>query len=124
MQNTTRQKVVLFVEDDEQIRLITSQMLENAGYRVLSAENGELGYNMGLQHLDEVDILLTDLHMPKIKGKDLIELLLAEKPELKVLISSGYIRDKEQTIEIQGRVIPYLIKPYSRNTLLETMEAI
>jgi len=123
MENETKEKaVILFAEDDEQIRWITTEMLTAAGYTVLTAENGELAFNLGLRHLKEIDILLTDLRMPKIRGKDLIELMLTERPDVKVLISSGYIKNKDQKIEIMDRRIPFLIKPYSRKALLEAIE--
>ena len=123
MENESKEKaVILFAEDDEQIRWITTEMLTAAGYRVLTAENGELAFNLGLRHLKEIDILLTDLRMPKIRGKDLIELMLTERPDVKVLISSGYIKNKDQKIEIMDRQIPFLIKPYSRKALREAIE--
>ena len=118
----TSTKTILFAEDDEQIRWITMEMLTAAGYKVLTAENGELAFNLGLRHINEIDILLTDLRMPKIRGKDLIELMLTERPDIKILISSGYIKNKEQKVEIMDRQIPFLIKPYSRKALLDAIE--
>ena len=114
--------VILFAEDDEQIRYITSEMLKSEGYTVLAAENGELAYNLGLRHLQEIDILLTDLHMHKTKGGDLIELLLADRPDLKILISSGYIKNVKEKIVIQDREIPFLIKPYTRQALMKELD--
>lgn len=119
MAEIKKNKTILFAEDDEQIRWITSEILKSEGYDVFDVENGELAYNLVLKKKQEIDILLTDLHMPKMKGLDLIEKVLAKMPKMKILISSGYISNVEEGIDIGGKKIPVLIKPYTRSALLK-----
>ncbi|MCK5519519.1 MAG: response regulator [Candidatus Marinimicrobia bacterium] len=119
MAEIKKNKTILFAEDDEQIRWITSEILKSEGYDVFDVENGELAYNLVLKKKQEIDILLTDLHMPKMKGLDLIEKVLAKMPKMKILISSGYISNVEEGIDIVGKKIPVLIKPYTRSALLK-----
>ncbi|MBA3346927.1 MAG: response regulator [Actinobacteria bacterium] len=81
-------ETVLLVEDEEVVRRLVRQVLEGGGYRVLEAADG--GEALGLGRAHRVDLLLTDMVMPKLGGSEVAEQLRLATPELKVIYMSGY----------------------------------
>jgi two-component system cell cycle sensor histidine kinase/response regulator CckA len=79
---------VLLVEDEEVVRRLVRQVLEGSGYRVLEAPDGGAALELGRS--ESVDLLLTDLVMPQLGGRDVAEELRRTRPELKVIYMSGY----------------------------------
>jgi len=111
-------ETILVVEDEAAVRELVSDILEGQGYRVLKAASGVKALEIWAQQKDEIDLLLTDLVMPdRINGRELAEKLWQERPDLKVIFSSGYSADvvgKELTL--QGG-FNHLQKPYQPKTL-------
>ena len=106
---------VLVVDDREDLRHITTRVLREAGYEVLTATDGPAALAAAGNH--PVDLLLTDLQMPRMSGDDLAVRLLAESPGLRVLFMSGY--DRPHPVEgTDTRRHPVLSKPFTRATLL------
>ena len=83
-------ETILVVEDNELVRNLACEMLQLTGYNILSADGGESAIQVFEQHKGRVDLLLTDVIMPGINGKEIALRLCSEKPELKVLYMSGY----------------------------------
>jgi CheY-like chemotaxis protein len=84
-------ETILLVEDDEGLRMITRQILERCGYSVLMAENGDAAMEIWKKHAEWISLLVTDVVMPgEINGIELARRFVAEKPELKVIFTSGY----------------------------------
>ena len=83
-------ELVLVVEDDRAVRLATTRSLVKGGYRVLEAENGEDALRVCAEHGATIDLLLTDIVMPRLSGRELAEQLCATNPGLRVLFMSGY----------------------------------
>jgi CheY-like chemotaxis protein len=81
-------ETVLLVEDEEVVRRLVRQVLEQDGYRVLEAADGEAALEVARSA--EVDLLLTDMVMPKLGGREVAEGLRQANPELKVIYMSGY----------------------------------
>jgi two-component system, cell cycle sensor histidine kinase and response regulator CckA len=81
-------ETVLLVEDEDVVRRLVRQVLENDGYRVLEAADGAAA--LELARSEEVDLLLTDLVMPKVGGREVADGLRRANPELKVIYMSGY----------------------------------
>jgi signal transduction histidine kinase/ActR/RegA family two-component response regulator len=87
-------ETILFVEDEENVRELMQNVLERFGYRVHSASSGVEALKLWSQHKESVDLLVTDMIMPGgIGGRELAELLLPDKPQLKALFCSGYTDD-------------------------------
>ena len=86
-------ETVLLAEDDELVRRWTMRALENAGYRVLWACDGQEAIEIFEQHVDEIDLALLDVVMPKRGGRAVLEAIHKRKPEVVVLLMSGYGRD-------------------------------
>lgn len=80
------------VEDEDNLRRLACQVLRNLGYRVLEAENGEVALGIGKARIAEIDLLVTDVVMPRMSGPDLAERLRAFRPDLPVIFTSGYAR--------------------------------
>ncbi|HXS68534.1 MAG TPA: PAS domain S-box protein [Candidatus Polarisedimenticolia bacterium] len=115
-------ETILLVEDDFAVSISVEYTLNHLGYRVLTAADGKEAVEVWKQHRHEIRLLLTDLVMPRgMNGKELAVKLLVEKPELKVIYSSGYTRDLVSAdFKLQDGV-NFLPKPYSLQKLSETV---
>ncbi len=82
--------VVLVVEDNKTVRALVCKMLEGLGYSVVTAENEDQCIEAAKQYPGVINLLLTDVIMPKLNGKGLFEVLKRDYPDLKVLFMSGY----------------------------------
>jgi PAS domain S-box-containing protein len=112
---------VLLVEDADAVRRLTRRILEQNGYRVIEAGNGAEALALGDETLDEVDVLLTDLVMPRLGGRELAERLRARHPGLGVLFVSGY---PQAPGDEAGLPLPegvFLQKPFGHGTLLDAL---
>ncbi|MFA4973017.1 MAG: PAS domain S-box protein [bacterium] len=86
-------ETILLAEDDDAVRRVAERILVGAGYRVLTAANGQEAVGLMERHGREVDLLVTDVVMPQMGGHDLAEHLARLRPELKVIYVSGYTDD-------------------------------
>jgi two-component system, cell cycle sensor histidine kinase and response regulator CckA len=112
---------VLLVEDEDIVRRLVRQMLEQAGYSVVEARDGEHALELADAGLDQIDVLLTDAVMPKLGGPLLAEQLLERFPELKVVFMSGY---SEEAIVREGTLVPgahFLQKPFTASDLARAL---
>jgi PAS domain S-box-containing protein len=113
----TIEKTVLFVEDDPAIRRMLEIILQSDGFKTLCAEDGEAALRLLQESAGEkIDLLLTDIMMPKMNGKELAKQLLEILPDLKILFMSGY--DYESTSE-EDAILPanFIQKPFLPNAL-------
>lgn len=117
-------ETILVVEDEEAVRELVCEMLENYGYNILYALNGVQATEVYSQHASEVDLILTDVVMPEMGGKKLIESLPNMRPDVKVLYMSGYT---DSAIDDQGILNPnteFIQKPFSPADLLNKVRSI
>jgi CheY-like chemotaxis protein len=111
-----REKILL-VEDEEFVRNVTREVLELSGYTVLEAIDAESGIRIFQEHAASIDLLLTDVVMPGMNGRDLATKLFEISPALKAIFMSGYT---ENAITRQGFADPrlvYLQKPFTLDVL-------
>src|SRR5207244_6275034 len=102
----------LVVEDERMVRELFRRVLQGQGYTVLEAENGVQALQLAEQNLDRIDLLLTDMIMPRLGGRELARRLAHLRPGLKVLYVSGYA---DEAVALQGVFEPgtdYLQKPF------------
>ena len=85
---TPRKKTVLLVDDDDDVRAFLAAVLEAGGFDVLPAEDGETALRLAEEA--PIDLLLTDIRMPKLDGRELARRLAAGHPKLRILFVSGY----------------------------------
>jgi two-component system, cell cycle sensor histidine kinase and response regulator CckA len=117
-------ETILLAEDEESVRAFLCVALRRAGYTVLAAENGGAALLIAEQHEGKIDLLLTDVVMPRMNGKKLAERLELVRPGLRVIFMSGYT---ENTIVHRGVVDPgtnFVAKPISLETLRETVRRV
>ena len=90
---TTGNEIILLVEDEDFVRDVASDFLRHLGYKVLIAESGKSAFTIAEQYNNTIHLLLTDVVMPGINGRELSEGLLRLHPEMKVLYTSGYTQN-------------------------------
>lgn len=112
---------VLLADDEELVRYATRRVLEHAGVDVLAAEDGAVAVELYEANRDKVDLVILDLDMPGLNGEQAFKRLLEIEPEIKVIISSGYVlREREAQLRKAG-VYGFLNKPYDSMTLMTTI---
>jgi PAS domain S-box-containing protein len=115
-------RIILVVEDDPKVLDLTCRILAQAGYGILCAENGESALSLFGEHSDSIDLVLTDIIMPGISGKDLRDRILERRSDVPILFSSGYgIADIDAKVTLEG-AIEIIHKPYDAGTLLHRIE--
>jgi CheY-like chemotaxis protein len=111
-------ETVLVVDDEVQVRTLARDILQGAGYQVLEAEDGEQALQLAASHPGPINVLLTDVMMPGINGKELADKLLVGRPEVKTIFMSGRAAE---VISDAGVLIPvdaFLAKPFTVERLL------
>jgi len=114
---------ILLVEDDEIMRSLTRQLLQEHGYTVVEADDGKSALEWVESHPGPIDLLLTDVVMRHMSGPELVEHLNASHPTLKVVYMSGYTGELIAEREVLQRGITLLEKPFTRTVLLNTIHA-
>ena len=106
-------ETLLLVDDEEVVRKSLAAYLSGQGYRVLLGKDGRDGLNVYERHQDEIALVLLDLSMPQMSGQEVLRTLRDLKPDLKVIIFTGYSVSAEQ---IEGS-LPVIIKPVNGRTV-------
>jgi nitrogen-specific signal transduction histidine kinase/CheY-like chemotaxis protein len=114
-------ETVLLVEDDEAIRCMTKQLLENYGYHVLVAVDGEDAVSIFRDNQESIQLILTDVVMPRKNGREAFEEICAIKPGVPAIFMSGYSADVMTHKGGFDDTVNYLSKPLKPATLLRAM---
>jgi two-component system cell cycle sensor histidine kinase/response regulator CckA len=117
-------ETILLVEDEEPLRAMALSVLEECGYTVLQAADGEEALRVSNQHGGVIDILVTDVVMPKLGGRQVAEQLSKTRRELRVLFMTGYTDDAILRQGIFEGGIEVLQKPFSPNDLARRVRMI
>jgi PAS domain S-box-containing protein len=110
-------ETILLVEDEPSVRAIARGILSRAGYKVLEAEDGAAALRLFESTKEPIHLVLTDVVMPNMSGRELVEQLAKRKPELKVLYMSGYTDDTVVHHGVLDRGIAFLQKPIMPDAL-------
>jgi PAS domain S-box-containing protein len=121
---STGTETLLVVEDDECLRRIAKRTFESAGYRVLTAAQGEEALLLFAEHHGNVDLLLTDVVMPRMSGSELAQRLVKSRPSLKVLYMSGYTDDAIIAQGVLAAGANFLAKPFTAQDLMRKVREV
>jgi len=115
-------EAILLVEDEAIVRPIVSNLLQRFGYTVWQAESGANALKIWRKHKDQIQLLLTDIVMPDgMTGHDLARQLQADKPQLKVIYTSGYSAELGNRHSTMVEGVNFLQKPYAPQKLAEIL---
>jgi two-component system, cell cycle sensor histidine kinase and response regulator CckA len=106
-------ETVLLVEDEDAVRSLSRLILQSSGYTVLEARNGQEAMWVAQQHQGTIHILVTDLVMPRMNGRQLADLLGQIRPQMKILFMSGYTDEAVLRHGVSESTVAFLQKPFS-----------
>jgi nitrogen-specific signal transduction histidine kinase/ActR/RegA family two-component response regulator len=110
-------ETILLAEDEGVVRDLITQMLEQRGYTVLSAGDGIEALDVASEHSGAIDLLVTDVVMPRLSGRELAEHVTRDHPAMRVLYISGYTDDAVLRHGVLEAYTPFLQKPFTAETL-------
>jgi CheY-like chemotaxis protein len=110
-------ETILVVEDEQLVRTLARSILERQGYRVVACANGAEALGVLEDRAAGIDLLLTDLVMPGMSGRELAERVVESRPKVQVLFTSGYSEDAALYGGVADREAFFLAKPYSVHDL-------
>lgn len=110
-------ETILVVEDDQEVRNITSHSLDLYGYRVLTAVDGEQALHKLQEEKSQIHLVLTDVVMPQMGGKEMVQELKKIQPQVKILYMSGYTSNSIVHHGVLDQGVAFLQKPFTPNTL-------
>lgn len=121
---TQKSGTILVVENGDMLRPLLCEILKREGYRILEAKDGNEALLLWDRNLGAVDVVVTDVVMPNMSGKQLVERLRLSKPEIKVIYISGYQSSVLATGNKFGANATFLQKPFRPAELSKTVREI
>jgi CheY-like chemotaxis protein len=117
---------ILIIEDDPDIREILRVQLEQGGQQVIEAKDGQEGIDLikNGSNLLQVGLIITDIHMSKVNGVEMVDYIKANAPSIPIMVVTGYPDAKLAVDLLQKGVKEYLVKPVEKSTLLRKVSAI
>jgi CheY-like chemotaxis protein len=120
----TGEETVLLVEDDPGVRKIANRILSGRGYRVLEAAEGDEALNIVSQHQDTIHLLLSDVVLPGLSGRELAARIREQRPGIRVLFASGYTDDVILQHLLEAGDEAVLQKPFTEADLSRKVRAV
>lgn len=114
----------MLVEDEELLRELGVMMLEGDGYRVLAAKDGIEAVEMFERHADEVGLVVCDLGLPRMSGRDVFLRMKEIKPSVQAIVASGYLEPGIRSEILRAGVVDTVQKPYDFRDLMERIRSI
>jgi two-component system cell cycle sensor histidine kinase/response regulator CckA len=115
-------ETILLVDDEQSVRAIVVKILRRAQYNVLEAESGEAALRISDSHPAKIDLLISDMYMPGLRGPEVALALAPKRPGLRVLFMSGYAdQDSRSGVPVGAN---FLNKPFSGKELAAAVEAV
>ncbi len=120
----TGRETVLLAEDEGGLRRMTRRVLERCGYTVLEAATGEEAVAVAAAHAGPIHLLLTDIVMPKLSGREVAARVAVARPETRVLFTSGYTEDPLLLQGVESGEMDFLPKPFTVDALESTVREV
>ena len=117
-------ETILVVEDDEAVRNLASQILKSLGYRVLEASSGEEALGLYGVMKEPIHLILTDVVMPRMSGRELADHFILLYPEMKILYMSGYTDDATVHHGVLEEGVNYIQKPFTMEGLAKKVRGV
>jgi two-component system cell cycle sensor histidine kinase/response regulator CckA len=117
-------ETILVVEDDEMVRTLVRETLDREGYKIIDAPGPIEARRMSQNHGGAIQLLITDVVMPKISGRELAEQIIGDRPDIKVLYMSGYTDNAVLNSGILQKEVAFLQKPFTPAALTEKVRDI
>jgi PAS domain S-box-containing protein len=117
-------ETILVVEDEPAMREVTRRILCRNGYRVITAVNGRDAVEVAAKHAEDIDVLLTDVVMPQMLGKEAAERIRELRPGVKVLFMSGYTQGLLDSQGVVAEGVNLIEKPFTEKTLLAKLREV
>jgi PAS domain S-box-containing protein len=117
-------ETILLVEDQDAVRVFARQVLQAGGYTVLEARGGEEAFQVAQQCPGPIHLLVTDVVMPRMSGLQLAELLARDRPEMRVLLVSGYADEAMTRCGVAAAGSAFLQKPFNRVRLAQKVREV
>jgi CheY-like chemotaxis protein len=110
-------ETVLVVEDQEPLLMLVAEVLREFGYRVLAARHGSEALKVAKNHRGLIELVLTDVVLPRMRGPELVERLEEERPDLRALYMSGFVADSTPLRAPHDGRMPIIAKPFTTEAL-------
>lgn len=117
-------RTILLVEDEEAILEMTEEMLDGFGFKVISARSPGEAINLSVETSQKIDLLLTDVVMPEMNGRDMARKIMMYHADIKCVFMSGYTADVIADHGVLDEGMNFLQKPFTMKTLRETLEKV
>ncbi len=121
--NAVGVETILLVEDDDAVRRVTRRMLEGTGYTVLDASGPRSALDLARDHIGSINLVLTDVIMPGMNGRELVEAILKLRPGMRVVYASGYTDDVALLSQLRSQALFFLQKPFNSEALSRIVRA-
>ena len=117
-------ETILVVDDEEALREVTGRMLTRSGYTVLTASSGAQAIELARTHAGPIQLVLTDVIMPKMQGPTVAKEVRKVRPDIRVLFMSGHAQPVLQAEDVLGTDFLLLEKPFDQTILLEGVRTV
>jgi CheY-like chemotaxis protein len=117
-------ETILLVEDEEQVRQIAQQILTTLGYHVLPATNGQEALAVAEEHDGNIELTITDVVMPQLSGREMVERLVPLRPNMKVLYMSGYTDDAIVRHGLLDERLEFIQKPFAADAFARKIRSV
>ncbi|MBW2472348.1 MAG: response regulator [Deltaproteobacteria bacterium] len=114
-------ETILAVDDDPTMLELVAEVLNPLGYKVILANSGEEALEIAASHQNKIDLLLTDVMLPGMKGQELAKQMIATCPEVSVLFMSGYLCPSMARSDREKGFEAFLQKPFTPSSMLRKM---
>ena len=118
------QATILVIEDESAALSVLTKVLSSRGFKILTASDGESAVEIFAQYSEVVDIVLLDMGLPKMSGKDVLIRIKTIKPSVRIVIASGYFESDLQADIAQDNVAAYIQKPYMIDNVIEVLRRV